>query len=237
MYEISCPLVRCLDRLWAISEISSNTRHDCSFDFDLSNVTKVHKGGPFQCQTTYQVCKSIFTSWPKNTVTAVKADKDDIRCVSRWSSENEIFKIIRFYGFFSGKKCSLTATVKKKRYSFTVLSVLHMTEEYTFSNYSFALLLKITHPSSLFKEKQQSFIPNVRCTWWTRTSTFVPDALLCVRYSESWKTVRSCKHVNFKCDLEKKQPRQIKMYSQRRAQQLSHITPLPLKGGHPDLVM
>lgn len=62
-------------------------------------------------------------------------------------------------------------------------------------------------------------------------------ALLCVRYSESWKTVRSCKHVNFKCDLEKKQPRQIKMYSQRRAQQLSHITPLPLKGGHPDLVM
>lgn len=118
MYEISCPLVRCLDRLWAISEISSNTRHDCSFDFDLSNVTKVHKGGPFQRQTTYQVCKSIFTSWPKNTVTAVKADKDDIRCVSRWSSENEIFKIIRFYGFFSGKKCSLTATVKKKALQF-----------------------------------------------------------------------------------------------------------------------
>lgn len=199
MYEISCPLVRCLDRLWAISEISSNTRHDCSFDFDLSNVTKVHKGGPFQRQTTYQVCKSIFTSWPKNTVTAVKADKDDIRCVSRWSSENEIFKIIRFYGFFSGKKRSLTATVKKKkkRYSFTVLSVLHMTEEYTFSNYSLALLLKITHPSSLFKEgqslpseKQQTFIPNVPCTWWTRTSAFVRQVQ---RVLENSEIMQACK--------------------------------------------
>lgn len=125
---------------------------------------------------------------------------------------------------------------KKKRYSFTVLSVLHMTEEYTFSNYSLALLLKITHPSSLFKEvshqKNSKLLYRMCAVHGERGR-----ALLCVRYSESWKTVRSCKHVNFKCDLEKKQPRQIKMYSQRRAQQLSHITPLPLKGGHPDLVM